>query len=759
MSIPKINNDKKHLEELLKAALELVSNGHKVVPMGYNSGPKDYKMPLIKWQTNGPLDSEAAVIAQFRRLNTRVFGVAVVVKDRIFVDFDTNDSDEIFKLSPAPKIKTSKGYHYWYAHDPEITQNSHVDVSEFEERDNKKYQVEIYTQERLEVVPPSKHHSGIQYEWIRHYREFETLNPLPDDLRALCKTKDKGADKKSVKKFDLNQVVHEGGRHNALKKICAHYYQDYFLDRPLYMKKVEEWNQAKCSPPLKAKVIESMVDWTLEHFSEPKKQKQTKDIKTSELVLDLLDQEGNIALFHDQEKTGYAQVKMEKKTINLPIHSADFTEYLSFLVYKLKNIALSDFVCKEVQSILNAKAKYEYATESVYIRVAQVSDEEIYYDLCNDEGEVVKITKNGWSIINSGDAPVFFIAGTSKSQVRPVPGGEMRDFLELTNLRDKQQQMLFLCTLPTRLIRDIEHPIAYIHGPAGSAKTTMLKLAKELLDPSQGGVSIPMKNTDDIALVLANNWVFANDNLSSIKRDLSDFFCTMVTGGESTKRTLYKNSEITIHRVKNPAYMTGINIEAHESDLFSRLLTFKTESFKKGENKHKVDIFSTFEKQKPLLLGALFETLVQAMNIKDDLNLVIEHRMTDYGLWGAACAEALGYGSNSFIAALEQSSNYSAYDAIHSSSAGRALLKYLEETDSFEGTMQQLLRTLKDVYYYDDSHDEKWNEVVANNPESLGKTLSKLENSLQHIGITVDRSHRTGTERRVRISKDDSCDS
>lgn len=492
-----------------------------------------------------------------------------------------------------------------------------------------------------------------------------------------------------------------------------------------------------------------MVDWTIKNFDAPDGKKD-KEPKQSQAVIEYIEENKAITLFHDQDKIGFARLNSQKG-VNIPIHSQEFTEFLSLLAYQSDKSVLTDYVCKEIQSVLHAKALYESSQHALQHRVYQSGECEFYYDLCNDAGEAVKITKDGWTIESGEKIQFLFKRGAATEQPRPVKGGNLRQFLDFVNLKDEDEQMLFLCTLPVRMIRDIDQPIVYIYGPAGSAKTTLLKLTKDLLDPSQGGISMPVKKLEHITPLLNQTWVFANDNISHIGDELSDFFCVMATGAESARRTLYKDSEVTVHRVKNPAYMTGINIEASNSDSLSRLLIFKTEALGKGNLKNKNDLFRKYQQMKPQLLGSIFDTLVAASNVKQDLPQQTEFRMTEYALWGAACAEVLGYGAENFEKALQRAMRARAYDAIQSSSAGRALLKHLESNLSFEGTMTQLLKTLKDLYFEDDFH-ERWGETVANNPESLSKKLRELENSLSEIGITIDFK-RTATERLIVISR------
>ena len=136
-----LNTDVKHLQELKNAALDYVSKGYPIVPMGCNQAYQDYKLPLIRWQSVGPLRTSEEVSRSFNQLQGKIFGIATIVDGYTLVDFDTPDTDKLFNIPPTPTIKTGKGYHLWYAADDTLNKNGPVDLSHFEKRYGKKYQM------------------------------------------------------------------------------------------------------------------------------------------------------------------------------------------------------------------------------------------------------------------------------------------------------------------------------------------------------------------------------------------------------------------------------------------------------------------------------------------------------------------------------------------------------------------------------------------------------------------------------------------
>lgn len=736
--LPIINTDVKHLQELREAALEYVGKGLGVVPMGCNKQAQDYKLPLIRWKEEGPLRTETEVNRAFDQLGGKVFGIATIIAGYTLVDFDTKDTPKLFLgLEPTASFETGKGSHMWYAADSAVTKNGPVDLSEFEKRDGKKYQLEVYTNKRLDIVPPSLHHSGVRYEWSIPFEDISKLSKLPESIAKLCEKK-----RESTKTAG---VVTEGGRHSALVKVATKAAHNAKGSREKIEMVVKKWNLINCVPPLSEEEVDRVIDWVVTNFEAGELDKQSKGKKLQEF----LDEDEGMTLFHDQEGAGYARICFKNKAVNVAIQSTEFKDYARHLFYKRTGESISNLQLEEVVGLCKAKAVYECEKYHLYHRVAQMGGA-FYYDLNNEAGEIVKIDEAGWTIQPNSEMPFLFKMGCGREQISPVRGGELKDLLPLLNIEDSEEEMLFLCTLPVRLIRDVGQAIAYVYGPAGSGKTTLLKIVKDLLDPSSGGISMPIKKVEDAVPLLSQSWVFANDNISRINDELSDFLCVVATGAENSRRTLYTNSDITVFTLKNPAYLTGVNVEAYRSDLMSRLLLFKTQAVATGGRRSEGELEQAFQNLKPLFLGALFETLSLAIEAKKILPQKTEFRMADFALWGAACAEVLGYGAERFEKALQGAMRHGAYDAVYSLSTGRALLEMLNKEDSFTGTATQLLRKLKDT-----DGGFEWSEEVAKNPATLSKKLRELENSLATLGILVDFGKRTGAERTLVIKKRD----
>lgn len=741
LSIPRTNQDEIHLDTLRAEAIKLVNNNRPVVPVGYNHDAQNYKLPLIKWQSDGPLTTVEQVEATFTQLGKKIFGIATIVDGYTLVDFDTEDTHKLFTLGLTPTVKTGKGYHMWYAASDDVDHNGPVPLTDFEKRDDKKYQLEVYTSKRLEILPPSQHHNGDEYDWAVPLEDFTELPPLPEEIKRLCGQKQK-------KGFDPKAIVSEGQRHSALKDACFYYFNQ--TSGKDYEKKVHDWNAACCRPVLPVVEVDEMIDWTRSNFS-PSTSTTKKPSKADKLI-DIIESTLDIVFFKDQHDEGYARIPYRKTMINVAIKGSEFYDFVYRRAYEAKLGSISEQSLKEVCNMLNARARFDGQMYELHYRVAQPAKNVFLYDLMDNEGRIVETTAEGVRITDSTEYPFVFRKGDGAPQVVPKFGGDLKDFISFINLEDDDADMIYVSLLPTRLIRGIDQPIAYLHGPAGSAKSTTAKHTGELLDPTGDDLTVPVTSIDDLKVMLSQGWLLVYDNAFNIDEAMSGFLCTVSTGGTLTTRKLYTNNEKVKMHFKNPMYFTGVNIEIHNSDLHARTIAFKTKRIEQGDATEKEEIASRFEAQKPYILGALFETLSKAIKIKDELPKDTTHRMDSAALWATAGAVSLGYDLQRFRNALKNTVEDQAYEAAYGIGTGRLVLAFMEDRDEYSGTMTELYAELRKRNYDDDlrmSIDENY----PKNEASLGRKLRDIDNSLLKLGIRCQYTKPTNKSRCITITK------
>ena len=90
----------------------------------------------------------------------------------------------------------------------------------------------------------------------------------------------------------------------------------------------------------------------------------------------------------------------------LRVESSSFKRYLARLYFNHEDEIIGNGSIESVIQILQAIAEYEGETYPLSLRTAWY-DDGIIYDMTNDKWQYVKISKDGWEVIDNTPVPMF----------------------------------------------------------------------------------------------------------------------------------------------------------------------------------------------------------------------------------------------------------------------------------------------------------------------------------------------------------------
>jgi hypothetical protein len=151
--------------------------------------------------------------------------------------------------------------------------------------------------------------------------------------------------------------------------------------------------------------------------------------------------------------------------------------------------------------------------------------------LCNTEWQAVRITAEGWSVVESKDLPIKF-RRTRGMLALPLPQygstlGEIRSFI---NVR-ADDWVLVAAWLVAAMRPGRPFPVLTLNGEQGSAKSTTARILRALVDPNKAALRSVRRDERELMIAATNGWLVALDNLSNIRSWLSDALCRLSTGG------------------------------------------------------------------------------------------------------------------------------------------------------------------------------------------------------------------------------------
>ncbi len=456
----------------------------------------------------------------------------------------------------------------------------------------------------------------------------------------------------------------------------------------------------------------------------------------------------DIDLFHTPSQDVYAVIDRDGHSEVWALESRTFKDHMARRFYEKIGSTPGSQSIQNALNVLRGQALFSGREELVYVRLAEY-DRNIYLDLCDPDWRVVEISPQGWGIIK--ESPVYFVRSRGMSRLPdPEPSGGIEELRKLVNIEDADWPLLLACILGS-LRPSGPKPIVVVTGEQGSAKTTLERMMRLLVDPSTAPLRSLPRDERDLAISASNAWILAFDNVSYLRPWLSDAICRLATGGGFATRQLYTDNEEVLFTATRPVLLNGIGDIATQSDLLDRAIIINLPVIPDNERRTEVDLWEEFETIRPRMLGVLLDAVSLGLRNYDSVNLDKKPRMADFAQWVVAAIPALGMDPTDFLDAYYLNIERINQLALESSPVIRELMTLvaeLPEGGEWVRTMTQLLDELNWEAGDFAQRQRNW----PKSPRSLSAILNRLAPNLRAIGLDVTFDRGSG-ERLIRIRR------
>jgi hypothetical protein len=367
----------------------------------------------------------------------------------------------------------------------------------------------------------------------------------------------------------------------------------------------------------------------------------------------------------------------------------------------------------------------------------------LYLDLANDHWQAVEITASGWRVVD--EVPVKFRRPKGMLPL-PMPGRggslqALRPFLNVGS--DADWQMLVSWLAMTFRPRG-PYPILVLYGEQGSAKSSVARILRRLIDPNSAELRRPPRDERDVVLAATNGWVVGLDNLSGLPDWLSDALCCIATGTGFGTRELYTDGEEVLFSAMRPIVINGIEEPTTRGDFLDRALSQCLPAIPQRSRREEAEFWAAFTQAQPGILGSLLEAVSLGMRQLPRVKLDGMPRMADFAKWACAVAPACGWTQDAFPAAYQGVREASHDLILEGSRLGQAVRDFVEEGRPWEGTATELLDVLTARVKEETRRHNSW----PKNGTSLSGALRRLAPTLRAVGIEVEFAGNTGKSRK-----------
>jgi hypothetical protein len=448
-------------------------------------------------------------------------------------------------------------------------------------------------------------------------------------------------------------------------------------------------------------------------------------------------------LFHTPEGDGYATIEVESHKETWPLKVKGFRRWLARLFYEQEDKAPGAQAVQDALGVLEGKALYDGPELPVYTRLAEVNGA-IYLDLGDPAWQAVEITPSGWQVVAT--PPVKFRRAKGLLPL-PVPavGGSLEALQPFVNLAREEDWRLVVSWLLAALRPVGPYPVLVVYGEQGSAKTTLVRVLRALIDSNTAASRTTPRDERDLAIAATNGWLIALDNLSHLPDWLSDALCRLATGSGFATRELYTDADETIFAAQRPIVLNGIEEVATRGDLLDRAITLYLPTIPDDQRKDEKEFWQEFARARPQILGALLDSVSSALQRLPSTTLVRKPRMADFALWACAAAEACGWTAQEFLAAYQ-----GVRDAVHeltleASPVGPLVRDFATRPEQWKGTATELLGELELLAEEKTKQQKTW----PKNGRALSNVLRRLAPTLRAVGVDVEQTREPHTGKRL----------
>lgn len=455
-----------------------------------------------------------------------------------------------------------------------------------------------------------------------------------------------------------------------------------------------------------------------------------------------------IELFHTPDGKPYVSVPVGEHVETWPALGTEFKRLLALWYYHEHEAAVGAQGLAEAREVLAAKAQHEGKAVPVWVRVAE-HDGACYLDLCDPEWRAVRVTADGWQIVQK--CPVRF-RRTSGMLPLPPPtrGGSVERLRELLNV-EEGDFVLVLAWLVAALRPRGPYPILAISGEQGSAKSTKTRALRRLIDPNAADIRTEPTEARELVIMANNSAVVALDNMSNIPPWLSDSLCRLATGGGLSRRTLYADEEETIFNVQRPVILNGIEDLCNRADLLDRALLLAVPRIPEEKRITEEDFWADFDEACPGILGALLDAVAAALRRLPDVKPPRLPRMADFAKWIIAAEESLGQRDGAFLDAYSDNRADATDLALEASPVASVVREFTVklgrmapalQVELWRGTASELLAELNSL-----AGERQRNPAWPRDAARLSGKLKRMAPALRDVGVNVVLGEREGKRR------------
>ncbi len=464
----------------------------------------------------------------------------------------------------------------------------------------------------------------------------------------------------------------------------------------------------------------------------------------------------NAGLLRTADGESYAEVSVRGRAETMALRSDAFRDWLIDSFFRECRELPSDWSIRRVLGALEATARFEAGTPSVFVRVGHDgkfngSGAACYLDLADPNGRAVKFGADGWSVVDK--PPVRFQRPDGYLEL-PIPtvDGSIDLLRPYVNLSDRDFRLLIVWIAAA--LRPVgPYPILALYGHQGAAKSTLAGIVRQLIDPRAKAIRGEPRHTRDLMGAAVNSWLLAYDNIGVIPRSLSDGLCLLATGGGLAGHASSARGGRSVTHSQRPVILAGTDDFVARGDLADRCVFLNLGPITPRRRRCEIDFWEAFQRDYPRILGALLGAVVGGLQELPSVRPTELPRMADFAKFAEAVGRKLGWPAGTALADYNANRSDASMDRLEDSPLAAFLLELGPDFFvNWSGPPSELFEELI-ALAGDKAKSNGWPKT----PQRLSVELRRIAPQLAINGLFVHTS-RSNRGRVLSISRDCTAD-
>ena len=391
-----------------------------------------------------------------------------------------------------------------------------------------------------------------------------------------------------------------------------------------------------------------------------------------------------------------------------------------------------------VIGVLEARARFQGGVRPVFVRTAMRHEQDgpaNYLDLADDSGRAIEIRSGGWTVVENPGVEFRRPAG-----ILPLPlpraDGSIELLKKYVNLEDRDFQ-LFVVWITAAMRPMGPYPPLVIQGEQGSAKSTLARVARLLVDPHSAPLLGEPASTRDLMATAVNTWLLTFDNVREVAPWLSDALCRLAVGGGQASRSLFTNDQVTYVYTQRPILLNGIDDIVTRGDLIDRSVFLYPRPIKESVRVAEAVFWLSFQEDYSGILGGLLDAFARGLAMLPSVVLGRVPRMADFAHWGEAVGRGLGWPENTFLTSYRRNRHVATVSAIEESMVANLVLRKLRYSGRWAGKFAALHAELTEYLDETPRLSAGWPKTTAGFAREFHRITPQLR--MRGVSITIKR--------------------